>query len=109
MNLKKTSALVAMLSVFAAGFAYAGDGEGCDKHGQKGAMKNADTNSDGKLSYDEFRTSHEKRIEKHFKRMDANSDGFVDAMEKQAARDKMREMFKKHHDKMQQEPDNTSS
>ena len=31
MNLKKTSALVAMLSVFAAGFAYAGDGEGCDQ------------------------------------------------------------------------------
>lgn len=108
MSFRKTSALAAMLSLFAFGFAHAGDGEGCHKHGDKDGMKKADTNNDGKLSYDEYRTSHEKRMEKHFKRMDSNSDGFVDATEKQAARDKMREMFKKHHDKMQ-ESDNTSS
>ena len=109
MKFRKTSALAAMLSLFAFGFAHAGDGEACDKHGHKDGMKKADTNSDGKLSYDEYRTSHEKRMEKHFKRMDANSDGFVDATEKQAARDKMRERFKKHHEKMQQDSDKTSS
>ena len=99
MKFRKTAVLTAVLGLFAFGSAYAGDGEDCHKHGD--GMKNADTNNDGKLSYDEFRTSHEKRMEKHFKRMDSNSDGFVDAGEKQAMRDKMREMFKKHHPQMQ--------
>jgi len=107
MEFRKTAVLATMLSLFAFGSAYAVDGEGCHKHGD--GMKKADTNNDGKLSYDEYRTSHEQRMEKHFKRMDANSDGFVDAGEKQAARDKMREMFKKHHPNMQQEPDNAPS
>ena len=107
MRFTKTAALATMLGLFAFGSVYAGDGEGCHKHGDD--MKKSDVNNDGKLSYDEFRTSHEKRMEKHFKRMDVNSDGFVDAGEKQAARDKMREMFKKHHPKMQQEPENPAS
>lgn len=107
MKFKRTAALAAMLSLFAFGAAYAGDGEACHKHGD--GMKKSDLNNDGKLSYDEYRTSHEQRMEKHFKRMDANSDGFVDAGEKQAAREKMREMFKKHHPKMQQESENTAS
>jgi hypothetical protein len=107
MKLVKSAALAAMLGMFAFGAAYAGHGEGCDKHGD--GMKKADTNSDGKLSYDEYRASHEKRMEKHFKRMDANSDGFVDAGEKQAAREKMREMFRKHHPQMQEKTDETAS
>lgn len=109
MNISKTSMLVALLSLFAIGFAHAGDDEACDMHGHQDGMKNADTNSDGKLSYDEYRAFHEQRMEKHFKRMDANSDGFVDATEKQAMRDKMREMFKQHHKKMQDGSGNTSN
>src|SRR3972149_5567054 len=56
---------------------------------------NADTNKDGKISYDEYRASKEKQMERHFKRMDTNGDGFVDESEKQAAKDKMREMREK--------------
>lgn len=107
MKVVKQAALAAMLGMFAFGAAHAGHGEGCDKHGHD--MKSADTNSDGKLSYDEFRTSHEKRMENHFKRMDANNDGFVDADEKQAMRDKMREMFKKHHPQMQDKSEKAPS
>lgn len=107
MKFGKTAALAAMLGMFAFASAHAGDGEGCHKHGD--GMTKADTNSDGKLSYDEYRASHEERMEKHFKRMDANSDGFVDAGEKQAMRDKMREMFKKHHPKMQEQSDKAPS
>ena len=107
MKLGKTAALAAMLGMFAFGSAYAGHDDGCDKHGD--GMKKSDTNSDGKLSYDEYRASHEQRMEKHFKRMDSNNDGFVDAGEKQAMRDKMREMFKKHHPQMQDKSDKAPS
>lgn len=107
MKFRKTSALAAVLSMFTIGFAYAGDGESCEKHGH--GMKSSDANNDGKVSYDEFKAAHEQRMEKHFKRVDANSDGFIDATEKQAARDKMREHFQKHKEKMQQEPDDKTS
>lgn len=56
---------------------------------------NADTNGDGKVSYDEYRASKEKKIERQFKRMDTNGDGFIDADEKQAQKDKMHEMREK--------------
>ncbi|HSH72387.1 MAG TPA: hypothetical protein VK974_04950 [Methylophilaceae bacterium] len=52
----------------------------------------ADTNKDGKISYDEFKASHEKRLEAQFKRMDINGDGFVDEAERQTVHDKMRDM-----------------
>ncbi len=60
---------------------------------------NADTNKDGKISYDEYRASKEKQMERQFKRMDTNSDGFIDESEKQAAKDKMREMREKRKQK----------
>lgn len=107
MKLSKTATLAAMLGLLTFSSAYAGDGEECHKHGD--GMKQADVNNDGKLSYDEYRASHEQRMEKHFKRMDANNDGFVDAAEKQAMRDKMREMFKKHHPQMQEQSDKAPS
>ncbi len=48
----------------------------------------ADADQDGKISYEEFRAANEKRMEHHFKRMDANGDGFIDQSEKQAMHDK---------------------
>jgi len=52
----------------------------------------ADTNQDGKISYEEFKASHEKRQEAQFKRMDTNGDGFIDEAERKSMHDKMREM-----------------
>jgi len=88
--MKKSVLFILMSSVIAFGTvsAYAYHGEGKDH----GAMfKEADINNDGKLSYDEFKAQHEKRMEMMFKKMDANGDGFVDMAEKKAARDKMGE------------------
>jgi lipopolysaccharide/colanic/teichoic acid biosynthesis glycosyltransferase len=61
------------------------------------AAENAkvDTDSDGKISYEEYRASKEKAHERQFKRMDTNGDGYIDASEKQAQKDKMRAMRKK--------------
>lgn len=59
-------------------------------------MEEADANHDGKVSYDEFKAAHEKRMQEHFKKMDANGDGFVDKAEAQKAREMMREKMKEH-------------
>ena len=59
----------------------------------------ADTNQDGKVSFEEFKAAGEKRMEMQFKRMDSNGDGFIDEAERTAMHDKMRdmrEMHKKH-------------
>ena len=66
-----------------------------DSTSKRESKMNADSNKDGKISYDEYRTSKEKQMERHFKRMDTSGDGFIDEAEKQAAKDKMREMREK--------------
>ena len=53
----------------------------------------ADSNNDGKVSYEEFKAEREKHMAEHFKRRDTNGDGYIDADEKKAAREGM----KKHH------------
>ena len=53
-----------------------------------------DTNQDGRISFDEFRAAGEKRMKKHFERMDANGDGFIDQAEKQAMHEKWGEKRK---------------
>lgn len=66
-------------------------------HGKPGMhMMKADTDRDGKISYEEFRAAREKRDQKHFKRMDANGDGFIDEAEKKAAYDKMKAFHEQH-------------
>lgn len=72
-------------------------------------LENADTNHDGKISFDEFKAAHEQRMEKHFKLMDKNGDGFIDAQERQAMQDKMREMHKKHQEMMHQQTEKNPS
>ncbi len=71
-----------------------------DDHAQKADGQksergwSSDSNQDGKVSYEEFRAAGEKRMEQHFKRMDANGDGFIDQAEKQAMKDKWSEKRK---------------
>jgi hypothetical protein len=55
----------------------------------------ADIDGDGKISYEEYRASKEKQVERQFKKMDTNADGYIDAAEKQAQKDKMRAMREK--------------
>jgi Ca2+-binding EF-hand superfamily protein len=54
-----------------------------------------DADGDGKVSYDEYKASKEKNMERQFKKMDKNGDGYIDADEKRALKDKMRKMREK--------------
>ena len=76
-------------------FANHGDGKG---HGAM--IKEADTNNDGKVTYDEFKVQHEKRMGEMFKKLDANADGAIDEAERTAAHEKMREHHKNCMKKM---------
>lgn len=67
--------------------------EGGKPETEKNEME-ADTNKDGKISFDEFKTAREKHMEEHFKRRDTNGDGFIDEKEKAQAREKMKKMGK---------------
>jgi hypothetical protein len=58
-----------------------------------------DTDGDGKVSYEEYKTSKEKGHERQFKKMDTNGDGFIDADEKQSQKDKMKAMREKRKQK----------
>lgn len=68
-------------------------------------MEEADTNHDGKISFDEFKAAHEKRMQEQFKHMDANGDGFVDKTEMEKGREQMRERMKERMEKRQQMQD----
>ncbi len=92
MKLKIFLIATAFLSLVGTGFAYA-EHEG-KKHGNM--FKEADTNNDAKVSHDEFKVQHEKRMEEMFKKLDANGDGFIDEAEQKAGPDKMREKMKEH-------------
>jgi len=54
-------------------------------------LKRADVNGDGKISKEEFGALSRGGGDERFSRMDANSDGFVDATEMAAIAEKMRE------------------
>lgn len=54
-----------------------------------------DADGDEKVSYEEYKNSKEKGHERQFKKMDSNGDGYIDAAEKQAQKDKMRAMREK--------------
>lgn len=65
-------------------------------------MEQADTNHDGKISHDEFKAAHEKRMEEMFKKLDANGDGAIDKDEMHKGREMMRERMKEHMQKRQE-------
>jgi hypothetical protein len=52
-----------------------------------GKLKRADTDQDGKVSYEEYRTIEEIKIRQRFEKLDANGDGFVDIEEQHSERD----------------------
>lgn len=99
MQLQKLAVCAAVLTLFAAGQTYAEDAAPTPERPTH--KVDADTNKDGKISRDEFFAAQEKRIEAMFKRMDTNADGFIDQAEKQASKDKMREM-REHRREMKQ-------
>ena len=66
--------------------------------GHHGFFEDADTNHDGKVSFDEFKAFHEKMLQEHFKKLDANGDGVIDKEEARKGRDDMRE---KMHERME--------
>lgn len=66
------------------------------KHESEKHEMHADTNDDGKVSYEEFKAARIKHMDDHFKRRDTNGDGFIDAEERKAAR---QHHHNKHHDK----------
>jgi predicted ferric reductase len=95
MQMKMIAALVASVGLFSFASVHAEDNAAAKT---RPAHKwTADTNNDGKVSYDEYRAANEKRSESQFKRMDTNGDGFIDQDEKKAMGDKMRAMREKRH------------
>jgi len=52
-----------------------------------GKLKRADTDQDGKVSYEEYRTIEEIKIRQRFEKLDINGDGFVDIEEQHSERD----------------------
>jgi len=90
MQKNKFASAFAILALLVTGQVLAEDAP-AESPGSSRELK-ADTNQDGKISYEEFKASHEKRLQAQFKRMDTNGDGFIDEAERKQMHDKMREM-----------------
>jgi len=63
------------------------DHHGDSHHETEPREMEADTNKDGKVSFEEFKAAREKHMQEHFKRRDTNQDGFIDEAERKAARE----------------------
>lgn len=97
MNRKATMALAALILMGTALPAFAEEGpKGDGPRKDRGAkmFEEADTNKDGKLTKDEMRASHDKRIDKMFSELDTDKSGDLTKAELDAGRDKMREKMK---------------
>lgn len=53
-----------------------------------------DTDGDGKISYDEFKAERLRQIDQQFQFLDVNHDGYIDAVEKSLALDKVKKQLK---------------
>lgn len=87
MKALKIMALAATVAMFSMSHVYAQ--EAAADSGRTAHQMKADTDQDGKISHEEFTAASQQRSEKHFKRMDANADGFIDKAERHAAFAKM--------------------
>ena len=94
MNMKYLVSTVSVLCAFGVANAYAHNEHTQDR--MREAFEQADTNKDGKISYEEFRIAHEKRGEEMFKKIDTNGDGFIDEAERKDFHEKMREHRHEH-------------
>lgn len=65
------------------------DADGLPQSADTATLK-ADTDGDGKLSFEEFKAARVRLIEEQFEHMDTNHDGFVDAQERQLAIERMK-------------------
>lgn len=104
MSLKNCSVFLIVLGIFISGNAMAEE-QAPEVHNR---MLSADANNDGKISFDEFKASHEKKLEAHFKRIDTNGDGEIDESERKAMHEKMHQMREKrmkNRDMMKSEPE----
>lgn len=90
--------LVLGLSGTVYAYQHGNEGKHCDykKHG----MQEADTNNDGAISHEEFTAAHQARADEMFAKMDTNSDGKIDASERQAFKSKMKEHCKMNRPKI---------
>jgi hypothetical protein len=89
---KHIGSLVLLVVFFGSSTIYADHHQ--DTETEQYEMK-ADTNNDGKISYEEFKAAREKHMQEHFKRRDLNGDGFIDQNEKKAAKEKWMQYHKK--------------
>ena len=81
MKLKFALFLLLSSTAFNANMALADHHEGHDHGNNEKYKKSADTNKDGKLTYDEYKLHNENRYKKKFDNMDANKDGTLDKAE----------------------------
>jgi Ca2+-binding EF-hand superfamily protein len=95
MKIKYLVSTLSILGMLGVTTAYAHDDQNHER--AKEAFEQADTNKDGKISYEEFRIAHEKRLEAIFKKMDTDGDGFIDEAERKDFHEKMREKWHEHH------------
>ena len=98
----KTLMLAVILN---AGSAMANHHEG-GEHGKKmeDYKTSADTNKDGKLTYDEYRLHNENKTKMKFEHMDGNKDGTLDEAELKAIHEMGHDGKGCKHHNMQKEP-----
>ena len=67
--------------VLSSGLALANHHEGAENDNKEPYKSSADTNKDGKLTYEEYKLHNENRAKNKFDHMDANKDGTLDEAE----------------------------
>lgn len=67
-------------------------------------FQEADANNDGKITFSEFKTSHEKRMKERFDKADSDSDGAIDKDEMKNLQQEMQKKFKEFRQRREQRP-----
>ena len=80
MKLNVMLPLLFLVTLLSSSLVFANHHEG-DHDNKEKYKTSADTNKDGKLTYDEYKLHNENRYKKKFEHMDANKDGTLDEAE----------------------------
>lgn len=101
--MKKTLLIWAAAIGFACASAsiYANHEDGAEQKPAQDEMK-ADLNKDGKISFDEFKAVRDQHLQSRFNRLDSNNDGFIDEVERNAAKAKWHARRQTAHDRCAQ-------